>query len=116
VRLFLDTSVLLAACGSQHGASREIFRCAPDCEWTLLASPYVIEEVLANLSNLPNTAAVDWKQLRSSLVLMDDTHFAHSISRAFDNAEATSPAGTDTIPRPTSNTKKVKILPPTVTG
>lgn len=43
-------------------------------------------------------------------------HLTHSISRAFDSAEATNPAGTDTIPRPTSNTKNVNILPPTVTG
>jgi hypothetical protein len=63
---------LLAASGSDRGASREIFRRAPECDWSLLTSPYVIEEVLANLSNLPSTATIDWAQLRSSLVLMDD--------------------------------------------
>ena len=72
MRLFLDTSVLLAASGSDRGASREIFRRAPECGWSLLTSPYVIDEVHANLSNLPATATVDWAQLRSSLVLMDD--------------------------------------------
>lgn len=72
MRLFLDTSVLLAASGSDRGASREIFRRAPECGWSLLTTPYVIEEVLANLSNLPATATFDWAQLRSNLVLMDD--------------------------------------------
>jgi hypothetical protein len=52
VRLFLDTSVLLAACGSDRGASREVVRRAPECDWILLATPYVVEEVFANLSNL----------------------------------------------------------------
>jgi len=72
VRLFLDTSVLLAASGSDRGASREIFRRAPDSGWTLLTSPYVIDEANANLSNLSDTASVDWALLEPDLVLMDD--------------------------------------------
>lgn len=39
-----------------------------------------------------------------------------SIARAFDKADATNPAGTDTIPKPISKMTSVKILPPTVTG
>lgn len=50
MRLFLDTSVLLAACGSATGASREIFRRAPANDWTLIATPYVVAEVLRNWS------------------------------------------------------------------
>jgi len=72
VRLFLDTSVLLAASGSGRGASREIFRRAPDLGWILLATPYVIEEVLTNLPHLPATATADWARLRPDLALMDD--------------------------------------------
>jgi len=72
VRLFLDTSVLLAASGSSRGASREIFRRAPESGWLLLATPYVIEEVLANLAELPAAATADWVRLRPELVLMDD--------------------------------------------
>jgi predicted nucleic acid-binding protein len=53
MKLFLDTSVLLAASGSSDGASREIFRLAPFNGWTLLATPYVVEEVLRNLPKLP---------------------------------------------------------------
>lgn len=45
MNLFLDTSVLLAASGSALGASREIFRRAPANGWTLMTTPYALEEV-----------------------------------------------------------------------
>jgi hypothetical protein len=72
VRLFLDSSVLLAASGSETGASREIFRRAPANEWLLLTTPYVNEEVLRNLPDLPPAASITWARLRPVLVLMDD--------------------------------------------
>jgi len=72
VRLLLDTSVLLAASASAQGASREIFRRSTTHDWTLIATPYIIEESLRNLSQLPPTASADWASLRSTLVLMDD--------------------------------------------
>ena len=72
MRLFLDTSVLLAASASDRGASREIFRRAAGCGWVLLATPYGIEEVLANLPGLPAAATADWAKLRPDLALMDD--------------------------------------------
>jgi hypothetical protein len=72
VRLFLDSSVLLAASGSVCGASREIFRRASANDWSLVSTPYVIEEVLRNLSDLSPSATADWARLRPALVLMDD--------------------------------------------
>lgn len=72
MRLFLDSSVLLAACGSDRGAAREIFRRAAECDWTLVASPYVVIEVLANLSGLPATSPAEWEQLSANLALTDD--------------------------------------------
>jgi predicted nucleic acid-binding protein len=72
VRLFLDTSVLLAASGSATGASREIFRRASDNGWILIATPYVIEEVLRNLQYLSARGSIDWVELRPALVMMDD--------------------------------------------
>ena len=59
MRLFLDTSVLLAGSGSARGASRELFRLAPHNGWTLVATPYVIEEVLRNLPALALAASSD---------------------------------------------------------
>ncbi len=72
MRLFLDTSVLLAASGSEKGASREVFRLAHVHEWRLLVTPYVIEEVLTNLPNLGHQATADWAKLRPDLALVDD--------------------------------------------
>jgi len=72
MRLFLDTSVLLAASGSATGASREIFRLAVNNSWTLIATPYVMEEVSRNLSNFPADATAYWGRLRRELLLLDD--------------------------------------------
>jgi hypothetical protein len=72
VRLFLDSSVLLAASGSAAGASREIFRRASGNGWVLISTPYVLEEVLRNLSNLGTSASVEWARLRPALLVMDD--------------------------------------------
>jgi hypothetical protein len=63
---------LLAASGSDSGASREIFRRATQYDWILLTTPYVVEEVLANLSKLPASATANWARLRPSLALVDD--------------------------------------------
>ena len=72
MRLFLDTSVLLAACGSLTGASREIFRRAPVNRWVLITTPYAIEEVLRNLPDFPPSSSANWARLRPGLLVMDD--------------------------------------------
>jgi hypothetical protein len=72
MKLFLDATVLLAASGSCHGASREIFRIAPFNGWTLLTTPYVLEETVRNLPTLPLAASADWIRLRRQLVICDD--------------------------------------------
>ena len=59
MRLFLDTSVLLAASGSATGVSREVFRLAPANDWRLVATPYVVEEVLRNFPELALSASAD---------------------------------------------------------
>jgi len=73
VRLFLDTSVLLAACASAKGAAREIFRASRMNGWVLVATPYVVEEVLRNLPDFPVSASGEWVRLRAEILLMDDT-------------------------------------------
>lgn len=57
MRHFLDTSVLLAVSGSAGGASREIFRPTESNGWTLVTTPYAIDEVLRNLPEFPPTPA-----------------------------------------------------------
>jgi len=72
VRIFLDTSVLLAACRSQSGASRAILDIAAKQGWKLLASPWVRNEVEKNLSKFPFESTAAWVGLRSRISLVDD--------------------------------------------
>lgn len=72
MRLFLDTSVLLAACGSSRGASRAVFRLAGPAGWRLISSPYAIAETLTNLPKLPVAAMRDWLWLRPRIHVVDD--------------------------------------------
>lgn len=72
MRLFLDTSVLLAACGSAQGSSRALFQYAATQGWELLASPWVLGEVTRNLVKLPIAATAQWLRLRQQLVIVDD--------------------------------------------
>lgn len=72
MKLFLDTSVLLAACGSAAGASRAIFLAAPKQGWELLASPWVIGEVMRNLLKFPAAVTAEWLRLRRQITIVDD--------------------------------------------
>ena len=54
--LFLDTSVLLSACGSDKGASRFILESALAYEWNLISADYCREETFRNLSKLGENA------------------------------------------------------------
>ena len=58
--LFLDTSVLIAACGSASGASREVCRRAPANGWGLTITPYVFNEVDANIGRFPPDVRSAW--------------------------------------------------------
>jgi predicted nucleic acid-binding protein len=72
VRVFLDTSVLLAACRSANGASRSIIETASDQGWKLLASPWVRNEVEKNLGKFPFDTTAAWVGIRSKISLVDD--------------------------------------------
>lgn len=72
MRLFLDTSVLLAAAGSGNGASRALFSCAAEHGWILVSSPYALSEVLKNLPKLPPAATGEWVRLRPQVMVVDD--------------------------------------------
>lgn len=68
MRLFLDSSVLLAACGRVAGASHAIFDLAVSQGWQLLTCDYVLREVDRNLQErMPDTAQQEWRVLRPSL-------------------------------------------------
>jgi hypothetical protein len=72
MRLFLDSSVILAASMSAAGASRHVFRLASLNSWSLIGTPYVVEEVLHNLTTLPFGATSAWGRLRTQLLIYDD--------------------------------------------
>ena len=72
MKLFLDTSVLLAACGSAHGSSKALFDYAVMQGWELLASPWVLGEMICNLPKLPPAATGEWSRLRPRLIVVDD--------------------------------------------
>jgi predicted nucleic acid-binding protein len=61
VRLFLDTSVLLAAAGSAKGASRFVLTEAKTHGWELVSSDYCDDETRRNLPKVGRSAATAWK-------------------------------------------------------
>jgi hypothetical protein len=67
LKIFLDSSVVLAACGRATGASRRIITIAPLSGWTFLMSPYVIAEVDKNVVKL-GTLATDYWALHKPLI------------------------------------------------
>lgn len=72
MRLFLDTSVLLAAAGSANGSSRALFSYAATQGWVLMCSPYALNEVLRNLPKLAVSATTNWLRLRPQMRVVDD--------------------------------------------
>jgi len=70
--MFLDASVILAACGRDSGASRRIFDIHKHEGWAILASGYVMGEVRANIESLGKQAVSDWHRLESGLRLVRD--------------------------------------------
>ncbi len=68
MRLFLDTSVLLAASGSSRGASRFVVLEAQTYGWELISSDYCWEETRRNLPKLAKSAPLAWKRMISRRV------------------------------------------------
>ncbi len=61
MKLFIDTSVLLAAAGSAKGASRYLFTHAEPNGWELLSSLYCVEETDRNARKLGPKALPYWR-------------------------------------------------------
>ena len=74
MKLFLDTSVLLAAAGSATGASRAVVELSARNGWTLITSRYCVAEAQANLPKLQTAAAAVWQRhILSVLTVVDDS-------------------------------------------
>gem|GEM_PF-1999801 len=63
MKLFVDTSVLLAAAGSAKGASRFIFEQAEAHGWLLLTSAYCVEETDRNARKLGPKSTPYWRNI-----------------------------------------------------
>ena len=67
MRLFLDTSVLIAAAGSGRGASRFLVRRAEQQGWDLISCDYCADETRRNLPKLPRASRA-WEKIVSPRV------------------------------------------------
>lgn len=72
MNLLLDTSVLLAACGSRSGASHALFSYHHAAKWKLIAGRYILTEVVNNLPKLPSSSQTEWLVLRPQLRIVRD--------------------------------------------
>lgn len=63
MRLFLDTSVLLAAAGSGRGASRFLISEAVAQGWVLVSADYCEEEARRNLPKVRASAEDTWRRI-----------------------------------------------------
>jgi predicted nucleic acid-binding protein len=67
VRLFLDSSVLLSAAGSEKSLSRLIVTIADEWDWELVTAFYCRNETNRNIGKFPPKAAKIWKTLQADL-------------------------------------------------
>ena len=72
MKLFLDSSVALAASFSTTGASRQVLDLAAVQGWSLIISPWVLREVRDNLADKPSEATRAWLALRAKAIVEDD--------------------------------------------
>ena len=72
VRLFLDSSVLLSASGSEKSLSRLVIVLAPRRKWTLVSSGYCRAETLRNLSKVSTSAIETWPKIEPDIFFVAD--------------------------------------------
>jgi hypothetical protein len=64
VKVFLDSSVLLSACGSERSLSRLITEIAEERKWVLVSAAYCRAETTKNLGKFGIEASGYWKSLQ----------------------------------------------------
>lgn len=67
MKIFLDSSVLLSACGSGNSLSRLVTELAPDRGWLLISSSYCRAETSKNIGKLGAEAALRWPGLQHKI-------------------------------------------------
>lgn len=64
MKVFLDSSVLLSACGSERSLSRLITEIAGERKWKLVSAAYCRAETSKNLGKFGAAACGHWKSLQ----------------------------------------------------
>ncbi len=72
MKVFLDSSVILSACGSQKSLSRLITLIAKERRWHLISSSYCRAEVARNVGKFGDGATAHWMTLRAKLEWVPD--------------------------------------------
>lgn len=72
MKVFLDSSVVLSACGSEKSLSRLITLIAKDRRWHLVSSTYCRAEVARNIGKFGDEATAHWTTLRAKLEWVPD--------------------------------------------
>ena len=72
MRVFLDSSVILSACGSAKSLSRLITLIARERDWHLVSSASCRAEVTRNVGKFGDEATAYWKTLRTELEWVPD--------------------------------------------
>jgi predicted nucleic acid-binding protein len=67
VRLFLDSSVLLSAAGSEKSISRLIVTIAEEWGWELVTAFYCRDETTRNIRKFPPKASKAWQALQNDM-------------------------------------------------
>ena len=72
MRVFLDSSVILSACGSVKSLSRLITLMAKERGWHLVSSAYCRAEVARNVGKFGDEATARWATLRAKIEWVPD--------------------------------------------
>lgn len=72
MRVFLDSSVILSACGSEKSLSRLVALLAKERGWELVSSAYCRVETSRNVGKFGAEAIAHWTALRTSLTWVPD--------------------------------------------
>ena len=67
MRVFLDSSVILSACGSERSLSRLITVIAAERGWNLVSAAYCRAETVKNLAKFAPQATAHWQDLQSRI-------------------------------------------------
>ena len=67
MKIFLDSSVVLSACGSEKSLSRLITELAADRGWHLLSAVYCRAETSKNLGKLGVAAVARWPEMQAKI-------------------------------------------------